>query len=462
MSRISRSRRRRSGCGCWITSQLDDGEFARLVFDKIARLIGPLFTASLERAVAAGDAARVGQEPMNLFWFAHHTMLMAALSRLPAVPCLTYGDPADLERQTCEYILRGIGLNEAVIAAHLDREIVAGPDVRGTRQKVHEMTIATETPPAARSAPEKPRHRPVRMMRWFIIVGLLLALLVGGLVGFNAFRNHMIAQFFANNKPPPITVSVAEAKSEVVPNLLTAVGDLAAVHQVNVTSDVSGRITEIMFRPAPWSKAGAPLLQLYDAPEQADLANYKAQAKVAELSLDRAKQLAARQFGPQATVDSAQAAFDQANAGIARTQAVISQKLVRAPFDGVLGVRRVEVGQYLTAGTQIVTLTDLSQIYANFTVTEKDSGTLKVGQAVRVKVDAYPGRTFEGKITTIEPQISSDTRNIRVQAHARQSGPGAEARHVRHHHRGAAGQAGGDHRAGDRGRLHAVRRLRVT
>jgi multidrug efflux system membrane fusion protein len=278
------------------------------------------------------------------------------------------------------------------------------------------MTIATETPPAARSTADKPRARPVRMTRWFIIVGLLLALLVGGLVGFNAFRSAMIAKFFANNKPPPIQVSIAEAKSEVVPNLLTAVGDLAAVHQVNVTSDVSGRITDILFKAGSEVKAGAPLVQLYDAPEQADLANYKAQVKVAELSLDRAKQLAARQFGPQATVDSAQAAYDQANAGISRTEAVISQKLVRAPFDGVLGVRHVEVGQYLTAGTQIVTLTDLSLIYANFTVTEKDSGTLKVGQTVRLVVDAYPGRVFEGKITTIEPQISSDTRNIRVQA----------------------------------------------
>ena len=112
----------------------------------------------------------------------------------------------------------------------------------------------------------------------------------------------------------------------------------------------------------------------------------------------------------------AQATFDQANAGIAKTQAIISQKLVRAPFDGVLGVRHVEVGQFLTAGTQIVTLTDLSTLYANFTVTEKDSATLKVGQTVRVAVDAYPGRIFEGKITTIEPQIATDTRNIRVQA----------------------------------------------
>jgi multidrug efflux system membrane fusion protein len=89
---------------------------------------------------------------------------------------------------------------------------------------------------------------------------------------------------------------------------------------------------------------------------------------------------------------------------------------VRAPFDGVLGVRHVEIGQFLTAGTQIVTLTDLSQIYANFTATEKDSAKLSVGQTVRLAVDAYPGKVFEGKITTIEPQINTDTRNIRVQA----------------------------------------------
>jgi membrane fusion protein, multidrug efflux system len=278
------------------------------------------------------------------------------------------------------------------------------------------MNIVTEANIAGQPIVEKPRARPVRLVRWFIIVGLLLALLVGGLVGFNAFRDHMIKQFFASNKPPPTSVAIAVAKSEVVPNLLTAVGDLAAVHQVNVTSDVGGRITDIMFTAGSSVKAGSPLVQLFDAPEQGDLASFKAQALGAQLALDRAKQLAARQFGPQATADAAQATFDTANAGIAKTQALISQKLVRAPFDGVLGVRHVEVGQYMTAGTQIATLTDLSSIYANFTTTEKASAMLKDGQTVRVLVDAYPGKVFEGKITTIEPQINADTRNIRVQA----------------------------------------------
>jgi AcrR family transcriptional regulator len=105
-----------------LTSHLDDGEFARLIYEKVTGLIGPIFTSSLERAVAAGDAARIGQEPLNLFWFAHHALLMTTLARLPSVPCLSYGGAADLERQLCEFILRGIGLNETAIAPYLDRD----------------------------------------------------------------------------------------------------------------------------------------------------------------------------------------------------------------------------------------------------------------------------------------------------------------------------------------------------
>jgi multidrug efflux system membrane fusion protein len=278
------------------------------------------------------------------------------------------------------------------------------------------MNIVTEPKLSGKPIADKPHKRPVRLVRWFLIVGLLLAAVVSGLGFFKfVFLPNLFKEIFSK-PPPPASVNIATAKSETIPNLLTAVGDLAAVHQVNVTSDVNGRITDIMFTAGASVKEGTPLLQLYDAPDQGDLASFKAQATVAQLSLDRAKQLAARQFGPQATVDQAQSAFDQASAGIAKTEAIISQKLVGAPFDGELGVRKVEVGQYLTAGTQIVSLTDLSALYANFTVTEKDSAQLKVGQVVRIGVDAYPGRTFEGKITTIEPQIATETRNIRVQA----------------------------------------------
>ena len=108
-------------------SHLEDGEFARLLYGKIADLIGPTFVASLERAIEAGDASEIGGEPINLFWFAHHTVLTAALTRLPVVPCLDYGDANVLERQLCQFILRGIGLGEAAIAAHLDRALSATP-----------------------------------------------------------------------------------------------------------------------------------------------------------------------------------------------------------------------------------------------------------------------------------------------------------------------------------------------
>ncbi len=165
--------------------------------------------------------------------------------------------------------------------------------LRGNRllQKVHDMNIVTEPNIAGKPITEKPHKRPVRMVRWFIIVGLLLTLLVGGIVGFNYIRSKTIANFFATMKPPPTLVTVAEAKSEVIPNLLKAVGDLAAVHQVNVTSDLNGRITDIMFTAGATVKAGAPLLQLFDGPEQGDLASFKAQSTVAQLSLERAKQI---------------------------------------------------------------------------------------------------------------------------------------------------------------------------
>jgi multidrug efflux system membrane fusion protein len=279
------------------------------------------------------------------------------------------------------------------------------------------MTISTDTDLGSRAAYEAPaRQRPVRGKLWFSIVAILLALLVGGLWGFNQFREHMIAQFFAHMKPPPTLVTVAEVKSEVLPHLLTGIGDVAAVHQVDVTTDVSGRVTKILFQPGAHVKAGEPLVQLFDEPDLGDLASFQAQALGAQLALQRAKALATREYGPQATVDQNQAVYDQANAGIAKMQAIISQKLIRAPFEGELGVRHVEVGQFVNTGAQIVTLTDLSQVYVNFTATEKDRALLNTGQTVRIVVDAYPARTFVGKITTIEPQISIDTRNVAVQA----------------------------------------------
>ena len=185
----------------------------------------------------------------------------------------------------------------------------------------------------------------------------------------------MIAQFFANNKPPPASVTVAKAKSEDFPNLLKAVGDLAAVHQVNVTSDLNGRITEIMFSAGASVKAGTPLVQLFDAPEQADLASFKAQSTVAQFSLDRAKQLASRQFGPQATVDSGPVSV---RSGQCRDRQDPSDHLPEAGEGAVRWRTRRAQGRGRTisdSGDADRVVTDLSAVYANFTITEKDSGT---------------------------------------------------------------------------------------
>jgi AcrR family transcriptional regulator len=110
-----------------VSSQLADGEFARLLYAKVESLIGSMFAASLERAIGVGDAARIGTAPVNLFWFAHHTVISAALARLPATPCLAYGSANDLDGQLCEFLLRGIGLTEAAIASHLTRALTGDP-----------------------------------------------------------------------------------------------------------------------------------------------------------------------------------------------------------------------------------------------------------------------------------------------------------------------------------------------
>ncbi len=117
-------------------SHLEDGEFARLLYGKISDLIGPTFLASLARAIEAGDASEIGGEPLNLFWFAHHIVLTAALTRLPATPCLEYGDATALERQLCQFILRGIGLGEAAIASHLDRALSSIPGQSVAKESV--------------------------------------------------------------------------------------------------------------------------------------------------------------------------------------------------------------------------------------------------------------------------------------------------------------------------------------
>jgi len=260
------------------------------------------------------------------------------------------------------------------------------------------------------------RPGPANTLRWLVIVALLLALVLGGLYGFNRFREQAIVTYFANNKPPPAQISAVEAKTESVPRFAAGIGSVTAVHQVTINPEVGGRVTKIFFEPGATVKAGEPLVQLNDAPERGDLANYQAQARWAETTLQRSSELAKRDFTARETVDQKQSQLDQARAQIIKTEALINQKLIRAPFTGQLGTRQIEVGQYLNPGARIATLTDLSTLYVNFTLPSQMRPQISVEQRVNVTADAFPGRTFSAEITTIEPQISPDTRTLAIQA----------------------------------------------
>ncbi len=226
----------------------------------------------------------------------------------------------------------------------------------------------------------------------------------------------MIATFFAGNKPPPAQIAAVKATSESVPRFANGIGSVVAVHQVTITPEIGGRVTAILFQPGAMVQAGDPLVQLNDAPERGDLANYQAQARWNSISVERARILAQRQVGPQETVDQTQSQLDQTRAMIIKTEAMIAQKLIRAPFAGRLGVRQIDLGQYVNIGAAIVTLTDLKQLYVNFTLPSTMRSEIKLGQKVDLTADAFPGRKFSATITTIEPQIRADTRTMMVQA----------------------------------------------
>src|SRR5947208_3741043 len=164
-----------------------------------------------------------------------------------------------------------------------------------------------------------PARRP-RTILWLVIVGILLAVVLGGFYGFNRYRSQAIATFFANNKPPPAQIAAVAAVTQNVPRFAAAIGSLAAVHQVTITPEIGGKVTAIYFTPGATVKAGDPLVQLNDAPERGDLANYEAQSRMAALSLERNSQLANKQFASRETVDQNQSQLDQARAQILRSE----------------------------------------------------------------------------------------------------------------------------------------------
>jgi membrane fusion protein, multidrug efflux system len=248
-----------------------------------------------------------------------------------------------------------------------------------------------------------------------VMMALFLILLFGGLFGFDLFRKVQMGKAFASYRPAPVPVTAIRAESGAVPRALQAIGTLEAVRQVMIAPEVDGRITELHLLPGGIVKAGQPLLQLNDAPERGDLQRLRAQAKLAQINIDRSKQLLNLAVS-QGELDTQQATLDAVHGEIARTEALIAQKLIRAPFTGVLGVQRVHEGQYVKQGEPLVTLTDLRTLFLNLTLPEQNHSQLTIGQTVQFYVDALPQQQFSAKIIAIEPQIGADTRAIKLQA----------------------------------------------
>lgn len=254
------------------------------------------------------------------------------------------------------------------------------------------------------------------MIKRFIIAGALLILVFGGLVGFNMFRDQAIKQAFAPKDPPPVTVSTAPAVIDQWRRRIDAVGTLHAIQSVGIASQVAGIVTEIAFEPGQRVNKGDVIVKLDDAVERADLRRLEAMRSMARLTFDRQKQLNEKQYSAQATLDQAKANLEQTEAEIARVRALIDQKVVRAPFAGVLGIREVNLGQYISPGTKLVGLQSLDALFANLILPEQRLADAKLGQAVSVRVDGYKDREFTGRLTTIDPQLDQGNRTVLAQA----------------------------------------------
>lgn len=259
-----------------------------------------------------------------------------------------------------------------------------------------------------------------------LILGLVAVLLIALIGGFAYFqfvvKPQMIKKIITSTVRPPVTVSAAPAKIETWLPKLPAIGTLRAVQGVEVSSEVGGIVKTINFDSGKVVKQGDVLVQLDDSVEQADLRSALAQLKKAELELGRQKTLLRRSNTAKTSFDAALAARDTAAAAVDRIQALIAQKAIKAAFSGRLGIRTVDLGQYVSPGTAMVSLQRLQPIYVDFPVPEQRLTELAIGQTVEVTVDAEPGRIFKGKLESIDAKVNQATRNVLVRARVENPG----------------------------------------
>ena len=254
----------------------------------------------------------------------------------------------------------------------------------------------------------------------FTFVFLLLAGFAGGLGYFQFFFKPEVIKGFISKAPPPVaTVAVTEAKKEDWIERIPAVGTFRAVQGVELAPQIGGVIRAFHFDSGQEVAKGALLVELDDSVEQADLKSNLATLKNADMALDRQRQLITGGSTSRSTLDAAEAARDQASAAVERTRALIAQKALTAPFAGRIGLRRADIGQYVSPGTGIASLQQLDPIYVDFPVPEQAIAELATGQVVEVTVDAWPETPFTGKVISLDARVSAETRNLVVRAEIR-------------------------------------------
>lgn len=252
------------------------------------------------------------------------------------------------------------------------------------------------------------RQRPL-----LITAGVLIAVFAAVFL----WRVMRLSSAYGSSYPaPPTEVSALTVKTETLPQSLDAVGSLEAVNQVSMSAEVAGRVTAIHFEAGSRATKGMPLVQLYDAPEQADRAAAVAAAQFAKLQYDRSQELAPTGAESREVLQQRTTELARAQAAVEQLDARITQKSIRAPFNGRVGIRRVNLGQYVNAGDPIATLVSLDPLFVNFTVPQQDLVKLVVGGKVAVRTDAFPDKTFTARINAIAPEVAADTRNVAVQA----------------------------------------------
>ncbi len=256
------------------------------------------------------------------------------------------------------------------------------------------------------------------MKRMLIMLGAV-GILFGGLFGFKAFVGTKIRESIAAQGVPPQTVSTAKAQLTEWQGEFQAVGTLRAVRGADMAPEVSGLITAIHFQSGQEAAEGAPLVQLNNESDVAKLQSLMAAVELAEANYDRDQKQLAIQAVSQAVVDADAATLKSAKAQVAEQRALVAKKLVRAPFAGRLGIRAVDVGQYVNAGTKLVTLQALDPVYVDFYAPQKSLGRIALGQKIALKSDAFQDQEFPGEVSSIDPKVALATRTVQVRASVR-------------------------------------------